>query len=228
MKRRLLRGGNKAKIDRRKFVRGMTAMSAALMLKPSLLYAQNKEKKEEKKEPKKEEKKEEEKEYKKGLDGPMLKAVKAGDYEIVEDLLIQGADPNATNQKNQTTALMIASRYGHIDIVKLLLDSGADVNAKNILGRTALMMSARNGKKDVVERLLIEENISVNAKDGPYKNTALMVAVMKYKVGPVKALLKHPKIRVNAKNEDGHTALYFAEYYEWEDLIKLLKEHGAK
>ncbi|KAH9503707.1 Dauer abnormal formation protein 25 [Bulinus truncatus] len=57
-------------------------------------------------------------------------AVGAGDYEVVEQLLKSGADPN-NRCADGMTLLAIASFWGYDSIVQLLIQYGADVNNFN-------------------------------------------------------------------------------------------------
>ena len=143
--------------------------------------------------------------------------------EIVELLLREGANVNATDEWDQT-ALHHASSQGHPEVVKLLLAAGADVNAKNLWDRTALHNASYNGDLNVVE-MLLEKRAKVYATDeeGP---TPLHLASEYGHLEIVKLLLKNnPKPDVNATDKKGKTALDLAK----NDVIKkLLQAHIEK
>lgn len=88
-------------------------------------------------------------------------AVQAGDGDAVRQLLIDGADRNATDIWGGT-ALHQAVRTGKVSIVEMLLDprgfqdvvNGNFVNARNDNGNTALHIAAMHGRVVVVEILL--------------------------------------------------------------------------
>lgn len=65
---------------------------------------------------------------------------------ILEDLLSNGADVNAKEEKTGVTVLMYIASHGvlHVDVMKKLIEKGADVNAQDIEGRTPIMYSAMN------------------------------------------------------------------------------------
>jgi len=79
-----------------------------------------------------------------------------GYTEIVDDLLDNGADVNATASVNDVkgcTALMMAASNGQTEVIKVLLDNGANVNAKMEDGVTALMKAEENGYTETAEFL---------------------------------------------------------------------------
>lgn len=67
----------------------------------------------------------------------LLKAAIDGDLPEIKRLLLEGANPNATNRFGETV-LMLAAANGDEESVKALLDGGADKNIKSKTGQTAL------------------------------------------------------------------------------------------
>lgn len=64
-----------------------------------------------------------------------------GDTAALKEVLGKGADPNARDPGNGTTALILAAFLGQVDIAKMLLVAGADLNGMNNDGATALSVA---------------------------------------------------------------------------------------
>uniref|UniRef100_A0A8D1KP70 Ankyrin repeat domain-containing protein 54 n=1 Tax=Sus scrofa TaxID=9823 RepID=A0A8D1KP70_PIG len=77
----------------------------------------------------------------------------ANDVETVQQLLEDGADPCAADDKGRT-ALHFASCNGNDQIVQLLLDHGADPNQRDGLGNTPLHLAACTNHVPVITTLL--------------------------------------------------------------------------
>jgi ankyrin repeat domain-containing protein 50 len=139
-----------------------------------------------------------------------------GLVKIARLLLERGADVAAKDGCGQT-ALLRAARGGREAVVQLLLEKGADIDADDGYGRTALDWSARNGSEAVV-RLLLERGANCGA--------ALSWAASRGNKGIVQLLLEKGA-DVNAKDENGETALHLATINRYEEVVRLLLEKGA-
>jgi len=80
---------------------------------------------------------------------PLIYAATNGFLNIIEYLLDEKVDINATSP-NGTTALMMAVRSNHFDAAKLLLKRGANVNIRNENGENALYWAEKAGYISVV------------------------------------------------------------------------------
>ncbi|XP_060101463.1 ankyrin repeat domain-containing protein 54 [Heteronotia binoei] len=83
----------------------------------------------------------------------LREAANANDLETVQQLLEDGADPCASDDKGRT-ALHFASCNGNDHIVQLLLDHGADPNQRDGLGNTPLHLAACTNHVPVITTLL--------------------------------------------------------------------------
>lgn len=89
-------------------------------------------------------------------DSPIAVAATVNKLEILNELIANGADPDAKNL-NGITPLMRAANMGHLSIVEALLEAGADkyIEWGNGSGYTALDM-AKDGEHSEVVRILEE------------------------------------------------------------------------
>lgn len=103
----------------------------------------------------------------------LIDAAGRGDLEIVQHLLIEGADINMRDNDGWT-ALMSAARDNHLDVIQHLLTAGADIHVRDHDGETALMLAARWGHFEVVQQLL-NAGADIHIRN-QYGNTALMLS----------------------------------------------------
>ncbi|EXS28718.1 ankyrin repeat domain-containing protein [Acinetobacter sp. 826659] len=73
-----------------------------------------------------------------------------GDLDQVEQLLLEGQDPNQADDEGYS-ALQAAAENDHLEIVQLLIEKGAHVTYKSEY--TALELAEMAGNADVVEYL---------------------------------------------------------------------------
>ncbi len=94
------------------------------------------------------------------LSSVLEEACKTKNYEILDFVLKQGANPNSLPQNTskrteiRDPALHYAVEQKDAYAVQKLLDAGADANMKNGKGQTAIMLAAKEGMLDIVESLL--------------------------------------------------------------------------
>jgi ankyrin repeat protein len=79
-------------------------------------------------------------------------AAAGGSTELVERLLLAGADANS-RQHGGFTALHAAAGGGRVDMVRVLLAHGADKSARNDAGKTARDLASEKGHVAVVKVL---------------------------------------------------------------------------
>lgn len=85
-----------------------------------------------------------------------LKAAENGDLKKIKSMLNKEINIktliNAVDKENNT-ALILASKFGYDEIVKILIENGADINIKNNDGKTALDYAEENDYKNIIELL---------------------------------------------------------------------------
>ncbi|KAL7295714.1 hypothetical protein TKK_0011061 [Trichogramma kaykai] len=89
-------------------------------------------------------------------------AVTNGYYNIVEQLLNEGADANVSVEGS--TLLHSATKNHHCDIIKLLIKHNANVHAKDHVDKLAVHYAIENDDKEILEFFL---NNGINTKDYP-------------------------------------------------------------
>ncbi len=135
-------------------------------------------------------------------------ALGAGNEEFSLALLERGAKASYVGEGG-ITALISACSNGLIKVVDMLIKRGAcPIDGTTDLGATALMVAASKGHEKIVTMLLDAGASSIIGDvDG---TTALMAVAANSHLGALEALLKASPNALNAKNNEGHTALMFA------------------
>jgi ankyrin repeat protein len=158
----------------------------------------------------------------------LMAAAGNGDLEAVNCLLDHGANVKAKTPTG-FTALIAAALSGNAKVVALLLERGADPNAVAELERGILQtpagVAASMGHADCL-RLLMGAGADVNVQGGPYSHNALFGAATTPSKETVHFLLA--RANVNATDWRGNTALDWALRRGDTEIVKILREAGAK
>eukprot|EP00796_Vickermania_ingenoplastis_P006431 gene6431-4635_t len=136
----------------------------------------------------------------KGDDGetPLFIASFQNREDVVQLLLSNGADVNATSTGRKDTALHAASRLGYEGLIQLLLKKGANVNARNAKQETPCFCAAKHGRHRAVYYLMVGgANLKLTNEDGKdplfiasereYKNVILVLKAKKDELKHAKA-----------------------------------------
>ena len=183
-----------------------------------------------------------------GCTPALHRAVKSGDADRVRQLLDSGGDVNVRESSKgrlQYTPLHWAAYYGRQEIAELLISRGAELNAHDPWYSTPLYLAAEQGHLEVV-KLLIVEGAEVNVKSNGSGYTPLHRAAW----GPVVRrfgeqaedlgadpdtsykeivdLLVAQGAEINARDNDGQTALDQATWSGKGGTAALLRKHGGK
>ena len=146
-------------------------------------------------------------------------ACQKGSEGIVKKLLENGGIPSVVDSYGETP-LFYAVNYGYPNIVKVLLDASSDVNIQGKHGWTPLHVALRSeyigSDSDRVEivSLLIKNNADVNIN-----NENWLKWETEHDSSPVG--------RSKTLNNKGGTPLEIAKNNDFEDIVTLLKSHGA-
>jgi ankyrin repeat protein len=175
------------------------------------------------------------------------------DPEGVQLLLSAGADPNEVNDRGETALHWAAWRGRSASIIAALLDCGADLDARRQDGRTAYALAFQGGQAEVVallasrgasteipefDRLLgalmsaapadAEQLLAASRQvaTAPGNQRLLPDLASNHRTAAVRALLT-AGLPVDARGELGATALHWACWKGYADMVELLLRHGA-
>ena len=127
------------------------------------------------------------------------------------------------------TCLHTAAQNGHLAICRLLLDKGAQLEAKDSIGYTPLFYAAGEGHVEIV-CLLCDRGADVEARtNGEWHpgSRPLHCAAMYGHISVVKELIEERNAEINARNDDGRTALRWARHYDRPDVADYLVSRGG-
>lgn len=151
----------------------------------------------------------------------LLIASYKGHTEIVRLLLDHGADRSAAH--HEWTPLMYASWRDHPDVAQLLLEKGASPLEGATQGRSALSIAIKKGHNKVLELL-----VANFAEDSPAINelTPILIASKLGRIDAVKILLESARIRPEATDKLGRTALFMAARFGHPAVVQILLSDG--
>lgn len=153
----------------------------------------------------------------------LMYAAQIGHFNVVDELLLQGANVDAEDEDNWT-ALLYAAKEGHFDIVNKLIESGAKLDHRDMGGWTALMWACYKGYVELAS-LLLKHGSSANVYD---KNhiSCLVWAAGRGHLEIVRDLLVHGA-KVNAGDKYGTTPLVWASRKGYLDIVDELLRAGS-
>ena len=119
-------------------------------------------------------------------------------------------------------------RYGKLEDAKLLAaDPNCNPNwASDVKETTPLAVASHRGYFDVVKILLRRQDLLANHQNF-YGRSALIKASHGGSIKCVELLVDDPRTDVNLVREDGYSALWWAYFYTYVPIMKLLISHGA-
>ena len=110
-------------------------------------------------------------------------------------------------------------------MVPMLTAAGADLELKSDQLGPPIYAAAYFGYDYTVEAL-IQAGANPDAIDDMFEETALHVAAQ-FGYREVARVLIDGGADLNLRDEEGYTALFWAQEYNYRRIVKLLKKHGA-
>jgi ankyrin repeat protein len=157
-------------------------------------------------------------------DGPLARAVKAGDLQTVRALVKSRADVNARSGDG-STPLLWAVHAANLEIARALIAAGAAVDVANDYGITPLLQASRTGDAPMVDLLL---GAGANpSRAHPEGETPLLAASRAGSVQAVRLLLARGVDPNAAESFQKTTALMWASAEGHLDVADVLIEAGA-
>jgi ankyrin repeat protein len=153
---------------------------------------------------------------------PLHLASECGYFEIVEELLMRGADPTAQNQSHRTP-LHLASNCSASAKLTPLIYLKTDITEQHVKERKE--EADRPRRMSNIVRLLVDRGADVNARDMTH-STPLHLASLSGIPELVQILLENGA-DVNAQNETHLTPLHKASLLGCSESVRLLLEHNA-
>ena len=136
---------------------------------------------------------------------------------------IAGAQGDFEDYTPLMKAVTAASVTNNFSEIKNLIANGAEVNAKNNLGYTPLTTAIFLNNKPIVE-LLIQKKADVKAVDNQ-NSTVIMWAAYYSDKDIIEYLFEHGATNINARNDDGWTALGIARSRSYDDPDALVEKY---
>ena len=158
--------------------------------------------------------------------------VSAGVFEDMEEAIIRGNDTAAialiqrgvdvnTVDRNGNSLLMQAIVRDMPELVTYLVKNRVRVNLRNRNGETALSLAAFHGRETYVQTL-----VTAGAETNFFGWPPLVYAAYNGHLAIVEYLISKGA-EVNAKAENGMTALFFAARFGHQSVVGSLLQHGA-
>ena len=145
--------------------------------------------------------------------------------EVLQSIIDQGADVNATNKQN-ATPLMLASKKGNVDVMNVLLSAGANMALKSMCGNTWIHYAIHGDCSKEVLQSIIDFGADVNATNTE-NCSVLMLASKKGNVDAMNVLLR-AGANMALKNINGDTWIHHAVNGDCsKEVLKLIIDQGT-
>ncbi|XP_053189500.1 transient receptor potential channel pyrexia [Scomber japonicus] len=147
------------------------------------------------------------------------------DFQFVDQLISDGADPNSSDRYGQTVLHEI-SRAWSVDVMRFFLDRGSDLMRSDQFGVTPLHVASALDYQDMVQLLLLRKGLSLTLIQQD-KQTPLHYAAKNDAVSSIRLLLQ-AGASVSCTDYKLRTPLQLAANLERSEAARVLLELGAQ
>jgi ankyrin repeat protein len=147
------------------------------------------------------------------------------DLALVQAMLLHSADIQA-RYVQQYSALFAAVQADRLRTVEMLLQHGTNINTQDKDGETPLMWAVEMDSPEMVECLLAH-GANANVQDEG-RSTALQYCVASYSSENILRQLLRCGANPDVSNRRGATPCQMAQQKQCFDVVRLLKQYGAK
>lgn len=153
-------------------------------------------------------------------------ASKQKNIEVLNLIAHSGVDLDKKERDGyQQSAIFTPAKVGNIPVLTFLLDAGANPDITDKFKMTALQWAAQEGKTESI-KLLLKYGAEVNTRNNK-GITPLISACLIAGIAENVKLLLDGGANINEQSKKGDTAIYYAAYYGYPQIVQLLLEHGA-
>ena len=159
--------------------------------------------------------------------------------ETAQYLIGEKVDVNSKTNTDGMTPIILASAKGYLALVQQLINKGAQIDAKRNDNYDAVYAAAQQGHLSILQ-ILIENSPNVSDRQSFKGRTALGAAAYNGHLEVVEYLVTQLHVRINIKDDNGHTPLKLVEFKNYQCLfrtppecesyskiIAFLKQNGA-
>ncbi|CAK6981687.1 transient receptor potential channel pyrexia [Scomber scombrus] len=147
------------------------------------------------------------------------------DFQFVDELISDGADPNCSDRYGQTVLHEI-SRAWSVDVMRFFLDRGSDLMRSDQFGVTPLHVAAALDYEDMVQ-LLLHRKADLEARTLQDQQTPLHYAAKNDAVSSIRLLLQ-AGASISCTDYKLRTPLQLAANLERSEAARVLLELGAQ
>lgn len=159
-------------------------------------------------------------------DSPLIAAAGKGHLTCVEILVAHGAKLDHANDGG-ATALIASSYAGHADVVAALVAAGANVAHENAAGVPALFAALKNPNLEADKSLAVARALLAGKADPNQPTRSGKLPLGAAKNAAIAELLVNAGARIDAKGDDGKTALHHAASDGCGEMVLWLLSRGA-